>query len=107
MISHYMTDEDIINILKHLNPQVSLSTYTRSIDILSNTRILGLACYPLFVNICVCKYNNNHYLIMDVGKLSLYVFNLLVCTRHRNSSINASAFSLQILVAEQSCFGLM
>ena len=55
-------ERNIINLLKLLNLLVSLSTHiTRPIDSLSNTQILGLACYPLFSNICVCKYNNNHY----------------------------------------------
>ena len=55
-------ERNIINLLEFLNSQVSLSTHiTRPIDILSNTRILGLACYSLFLNICVCKHNNNHF----------------------------------------------
>ena len=54
-------ERNIINLMGHLNLQVSLSTHiTRPIDILSNTRILGMD-YPLLSNICVFKHNDNHY----------------------------------------------
>ena len=55
-------ERNIINLLKLLHSQVSLSTHiTRTIDILSNRPILGLICYPLFSSICIYKYNRNHY----------------------------------------------
>ena len=47
-----------MNLLELLNSQVSLGEHiTRPIDILSNTRILGLAVIPSGPTFCVCNHD--------------------------------------------------
>ena len=47
-----------MNLMELLNSQMSLGKHiTRPIDILSNTRILGLAVIPLVPTFCVCNHD--------------------------------------------------
>ena len=59
-------ERNIIKLMEPLNSQMSLSRPTHITRPIAIVRILGLACYPLFSNICVCKHNNNH---MDVDAI--------------------------------------